>query len=41
MKTFYWILSAGLVLVLMGYIVTRDASSVCQVPHKMIYRVLR
>jgi len=34
MKTFYWILTAGLVLVLMAY-------SVCQVPREMTYRVLR
>jgi hypothetical protein len=40
-KTFYWILTAGLVLVLMAYTVTRDASGVCQVPHEMTYRVLR
>ncbi|MHC8293581.1 hypothetical protein [Pseudomonas sp. LB3P58] len=41
MKTFYWILTAGLVFVLMVYNVTRDASSVCQVPHEVTYRVLR
>lgn len=41
MKTFYWILTAGLVLVLMAYTVTRDASGVCQVPHEMTYWVLR
>ena len=41
MKTFYWILTAGLLLVLTAYSVTRDASSICQVPHEMTYRVLR
>lgn len=41
MKIFYWILTAGLVLVLMAYSVTRDASSICQVPREMTYRVLR
>ncbi len=34
MKTFYWILTVGLVFVLMAY-------SVCQVPHEMTYRVFR
>ena len=41
MKTVYWILAAGLVLVLMAYSVTRDAPGVCQVPHSTTYRVLR
>jgi hypothetical protein len=40
-KNFYWILTAGLVLVLMASSVTRDASSICQVPRETTYRVLR
>ena len=41
MKTVYWILTAGLMLVLMAYSSTRDASGVCQLPQSTTYRVFR
>ena len=32
MKTFYWILTAGLVLVLMSYSASKDRTNTCQPP---------
>lgn len=39
MKTVYWILTAGLVLVLMTYSTSKDRTSTCQ-PPQVAHRVL-
>jgi hypothetical protein len=41
MKLAYWALATALVAVMAAYIVARDSSGVCQVPHSITYRVFR
>lgn len=41
MKPVFWMLAAGMLVVMLAYNVKREASGVCQVPHSTTYRLLR
>ncbi|WP_460067531.1 hypothetical protein [Pseudomonas sp. H1_G08] len=41
MKTMFWCLAAGLLVVLAAYSAARESSGVCQVPRTTTYNVFR
>ncbi|MGF6127218.1 hypothetical protein QF019_002427 [Pseudomonas frederiksbergensis] len=41
MKPVFWLLAAGLLVVMLAYNIKREASGVCQVPHSTTYRVFQ